>query len=98
MSSVATLSELEAGPKRVTVDGRRYLLVAVDDGVVAYRNVCPHQYGPAIEGRIDPEAGSVFCPWHGFEFDLETGEDPRYGKALPRAEVTVEDGEVFLAP
>lgn len=98
MSAVATLTELEDGPKRVTVDGRRFLLVAVDDGVVAYRNVCPHQYGPAIEGRIDVEAGSVFCPWHGFEFDLATGEDPRYGKSLPQAEVTVEDGEVHLTP
>lgn len=96
MKAVATLAELDAGPKRVTVGDRTLLLYRSDEGVRAYRNVCPHQYGPAIEGRLDAERGTVICPWHGYEFDLETGRDPCYEGSLPTAQVVVEDGAVFV--
>ena len=33
--------------------------------------ICPHEDGPLSEGWV--EAGAVVCPWHGFDFDLETG-------------------------
>lgn len=32
---------------------------------------CPHEDGPLAEGWL--EAGTVVCPWHGFNFDLATG-------------------------
>ena len=33
--------------------------------------VCPHEDGPLAEGWL--EGGSIVCPWHGFDFDLQTG-------------------------
>jgi nitrite reductase/ring-hydroxylating ferredoxin subunit len=33
---------------------------------------CPHEDGPLSEGWL--EAGAVVCPWHGFDFDLLTGQ------------------------
>lgn len=36
--------------------------------------VCPHEDGPLAEGWL--EAGTVVCPWHGFNFDLTTGACP----------------------
>jgi 3-phenylpropionate/trans-cinnamate dioxygenase ferredoxin subunit len=53
----------------------------------AVRNVCPHQGAPvcrgAIEGTWVASAPGEFvwgrdgeilrCPWHGWEFDLQTG-------------------------
>ena len=33
--------------------------------------VCPHEDGPLAEGWIEGDA--VVCPWHGFDFDLNTG-------------------------
>lgn len=33
---------------------------------------CPHEDGPLSEGWL--EAGAVVCPWHGFDFDLATGQ------------------------
>ena len=33
--------------------------------------VCPHEDGPLADGWL--EAGTVVCPWHGFDFDLTTG-------------------------
>jgi nitrite reductase (NADH) small subunit len=32
---------------------------------------CPHEDGPLAEGWIEGDA--VVCPWHGFDFELETG-------------------------
>jgi nitrite reductase/ring-hydroxylating ferredoxin subunit len=54
----------------------------------AYRNVCPHAGAPVCEGKIcgttapsgvgefilEREGEIVRCPWHGWEFDLLTGE------------------------
>ena len=54
----------------------------------AYRNVCPHAGAPVCVGRVGgttlPSAvgeyvwgrdGEILrCPWHGWEFDLLTGE------------------------
>ena len=34
--------------------------------------VCPHEDGPLADGWIEGDA--VVCPWHGFAFDLATGQ------------------------
>src|ERR1044072_5461887 len=34
--------------------------------------LCPHEDGPLADGWI--EGAAVVCPWHGFDFDLATGE------------------------
>ena len=36
--------------------------------------ICPHESGPLAEGWL--EGGAVVCPWHGFDFDLQTGRCP----------------------
>ena len=54
---------------------------------------CPHEDGPLSEGWL--EAGTVVCPWHGFDFDLATGRcnvDPDL--AVPVYPVRVTDGIV----
>jgi nitrite reductase/ring-hydroxylating ferredoxin subunit len=40
--------------------------------LVAYPALCPHQLGPLGEAEL--EAGVVTCPWHGYAFDVRTGE------------------------
>lgn len=32
---------------------------------------CPHRAGPLEKGQV--ESQTVTCPWHGSQFDLETG-------------------------
>ena len=77
-------------------------------------DTCPHQAAQLSLGSDErmwdsdtlgahhrSESRSVLlCPWHGFEFDLETGGDPcvpgRPDLKLKTYEVGVEDGEVVV--
>ena len=79
-------------------------------GLVAVRNRCPHSGARlclgTIEQRIEGEPGGryelvdrtvVVCPWHGWEFDAQTGvcpEDEAYRVAV--YPVRVEDGRVLV--
>jgi len=81
----------------------------------AYRNSCPHQEGPALEGVIagktecevfeggnrrefvSKERFNIVCPWHGVEYDLQSGicrADDRM--KLRKIEVITENGDVRL--
>jgi nitrite reductase/ring-hydroxylating ferredoxin subunit len=94
---VTTLDELRDGPQVVTVDDRKFPVCDVEGDVRAYRNVCPHQYGPVVEGRIDPENDEVICPWHGWTFRLSDGWNPLIEERLSRVDASVEEGRVYLA-
>lgn len=76
------------GEQRVfEIRGREIAVFKVDGSFFALRNRCPHQGGPLCDGRVfaglesdrpgryDVDDGKhlVACPWHGWEFDLETG-------------------------
>lgn len=37
------------------------------------------------------------CPWHGWEYDIESGESLSNGSRLPSHDVTVEDGDVVVS-
>jgi nitrite reductase/ring-hydroxylating ferredoxin subunit len=53
--------------------GRTIAIFNAGDGRVhATSPICPHEDGPLADGWV--EAGAVVCPWHGFDFDLATGE------------------------
>lgn len=71
---------------------------------------CPHKGAPlsrtgttpktdnpgGTRGKLDPETETVSCPWHGLEFDLETGDCPATNYRVQAFDVTVEDGDVLL--
>src|SRR5439155_411196 len=42
------------------------------DRFEAVSALCPHEAGPLADGWIEGDA--VVCPWHGFDFDLATGQ------------------------
>ncbi len=48
--------------------------------------------GAVLEERFAPEDVRLVCPWHGFEFDLETGVCP-VDKRYRLRPVPVEEGE-----
>ena len=45
---------------------------AVVQHICAYALTCPHTLGPLEDEPI--EAGQVICPWHGYRFDVHTGQ------------------------
>ncbi|HEX4518632.1 MAG TPA: Rieske 2Fe-2S domain-containing protein [Gaiellaceae bacterium] len=104
---VGTVDEIPPGSRKiVTVEGRSIGVFNVGGRFYAVRNTCPHQgaslclgelYG-ALESsspgeyRLDPSQVVVRCPWHGWEFELETGQswwDPQKTR-VRRYSVTVE--------
>lgn len=93
---VCSVDDLVEGDAVVEdVDGTQVAVIRHDDDVYALENVCPHQGGPLGEGRV--EDGCVFCPWHGWGFDVETGEHLQGLATANTLPVTVEDGEVYVS-
>ncbi len=99
--------ELPPGTRRIVeIAGRSIGIFNVDGTYYALRNSCPHQQAPlclgAIGGTTEPappgeyrwsaERKVIRCPWHGWEFDLATGQsvfDPHH-LAVRRYPVTIE--------
>ncbi|GKZ12391.1 MULTISPECIES: Rieske (2Fe-2S) protein [Haladaptatus] len=80
----------------VEFDGREIAVFRSGDEFYAVENKCPHQGGPLSDGKV--EETSVFCPWHGFEFDLTTGEHSHLGDLCVETYAAfVEDGTVYLS-
>ena len=64
--------------------------------LTAISNVCPHKMGPLAEGQIIN--GRVECPWHGYTFDLITGEcTSNKCPKLHRYDVSVDSASQILA-
>ena len=58
--------------KCVEVKGKEIALFKIDNKIYAIQHTCPHQGGPLAEGGIEGKV--VTCPWHGWQFDVTTGE------------------------
>lgn len=109
---VARASEIGPGEFRLVEVKRRSIgLFNVNGRFVAALNVCPHELAPVCRGRVGGttlpsppgeyrwgrEGEILACPWHGWEFDLLTGEalaDPRIRLRL--YPVSVEDDTVYV--
>ena len=76
------------GRKIVDVAGRSIGVFNIAGELHAIRNSCPHQQAPLCEGTVSGttlpgtvgefrygcEGRIIRCPWHGWEFDLTTGQ------------------------
>jgi nitrite reductase/ring-hydroxylating ferredoxin subunit len=86
---VATVSEIAPGQRKlVTVRGRQIAVFNLGGEFYGLFNRCPHQGGPMCEGLMTglieadqpgqyrySRAGEIIrCPWHGWEFDIRTGQ------------------------
>jgi 3-phenylpropionate/trans-cinnamate dioxygenase ferredoxin subunit len=81
-------AELPPGSRKVVTVGKREIVVLnVEDRLFAIYNRCPHQRAPLDAGplggtnlpspvgeyRFGKQGQILRCPWHHYEFDLETG-------------------------
>jgi 3-phenylpropionate/trans-cinnamate dioxygenase ferredoxin subunit len=95
--AVATEAEIPEGERRIVeVAGRSIGVFHHRGGWYALRNTCLHRGGPVCTGVLEGE--QLVCPWHGFRYDITTGEfvdDP--SAALESYPVSVRDGRVYVA-
>jgi nitrite reductase (NADH) small subunit len=93
---VGSLSAVESGEATLAdVDGVEVALFMCRGKVVATQGQCPHAEGPLHEGEVD---GVVLtCPWHGWTFNLETGECSEDDRLhLTRYPVRVEGDDILV--
>jgi 3-phenylpropionate/trans-cinnamate dioxygenase ferredoxin subunit len=109
---VCAVDELPPGKRKIIdLDGRSIGVFNIEGTYRAIRNICPHHGAPLCLGgpeKLMSASGPyeymltdewvLRCPWHGYEFHLETGRtvydpDDMRVRVYP---VTVEDGQVVL--
>lgn len=95
---VAALAELPEGGAIERVAGEQLVaLYRVEGQVWALDGVCPHQGGPLGCGELRGHV--VTCPWHGWQFDVRTGQhQTSAAMRQPTFDVRVEDGEIYVRP
>jgi nitrite reductase/ring-hydroxylating ferredoxin subunit len=106
---VARTDEIADGDHVVVdINGKSVGVFHLDGEFYGLLNRCPHRGGPMCEGmvvgyleadkpgevRFDPSRKLLECPWHGWEFDIRTGQsyfDPKRTRIRPYP-VAVETG------
>ena len=86
---IAPVTELPPGSRKlVTVKGRPIAVFNLGGEFFGLLNRCPHQGGDLCEGlvtavvtadrpgeyRMSRHGEIIRCPWHGWEFDIRTGQ------------------------
>lgn len=70
---IASVEECPPGSASELVASDRIIaLFNVDGEFHALEGICPHQGGPLGKGKL---AGCIVtCPWHGWQFDVQSGQ------------------------
>ncbi|WP_119066677.1 Rieske (2Fe-2S) protein [Rubrobacter indicoceani] len=109
---VCRLEEVpEGGMRPFKVGGRRIVVARVGGKLRAVANTCPHEAARMSDGKVERmwhgdrvgehyqrERCVIVCPWHNFEFDLDTGgsvSEPERMR-LKTYPVEVLNGEVLV--
>ena len=91
------VDDLKSPPLRQLVIGRTRIALSWADGEFgAISGACNHAGGPLGEGRLDGDY--ITCPWHNWKYHRVRGEgEPGYeDESVPRHEVKIEGGHVFV--
>jgi len=92
VAAVAWVVDVPPGTAKVViVAGRPVALFNVEGTFYATDNVCLHRGGPIGEGSL--EGTCVTCPWHGWEYDVRTGQNLGNPAAKLRTYSVVVDGD-----
>src|ERR1700753_3203448 len=86
---VGAVTDFPEGERRLVKVGRTTIGVFHEDGqFFAVKNLCPHRGAPmclgvlggpmkpsaAVADELEREGRVLRCPWHNWEFHIETGE------------------------
>jgi len=92
----AQVADVPSGTCRELVVAERIVaLFCVGGEFFALDGVCPHQGGPLGQGDLD--GCVVTCPWHGWQFDVRTGQHQVHPNLVqPRLAVRIDGGTVYV--
>ena len=76
------------------LNGTELALYNVDGQFHAIENFCPHKGAPLADGRLCGH--TIECDWHGWRFDVRTGEGLTNGIDIESYEVVIEDGLIKI--
>jgi nitrite reductase/ring-hydroxylating ferredoxin subunit len=108
---VAMTTEIPPGSRKIVeINGKSIGIFNVNGVFVAVLNVCPHESAPVCMGQVrgttEPSMpgqlswirdGEILaCPWHGWEFDLLTGQCLTDRRRLYCFDVNVVDGTIYV--
>jgi len=92
-------SELGEGQMMlVTMGGERVVIGRCAEGIAAFSDHCTHKGGSLADGAL--VGCTVQCPWHGSQFDINSGRvvaGPAQ-KKIDTFDVEVRSGEVYVVP
>ena len=93
---------LKAAAKEEIADGTGKIVPLCDKLIALFNvkgeffaldNTCPHRGASLAHGTLD--RGKVVCPWHGWEFDLRTG-NLAMSEGVAAYRVELKDKEIWV--
>lgn len=96
--NAADVDSLKSGACRtVELAGQRFALFHLEGAFYAIEDHCPHRGASLGAGWC--ENGQVYCPMHGWAFDIRTGAGvTRPDRPVKTFPVAVHDGRVWVKP
>ena len=93
---LVSVADLPTGKSaEVVAQGRIFAVYNVDGVFRVLDGICPHAGGPLGKGMLSGKI--VTCPWHGWQFDVESGQHCLNATLCqPTYEVEVSDGFVCI--
>jgi nitrite reductase/ring-hydroxylating ferredoxin subunit/multimeric flavodoxin WrbA len=98
---VCTVEELpNDSQKVVNIGNRKIALFHYNKKISAIANACLHKAGPLGLGVVSAKYDGMYvtCPWHGWEYNIETGSaPPGYLDQQALYKVKIENGFIFVS-
>lgn len=93
---VAGVNDLSPGHGKVVhTEGQDIALFNVDGTFHAIHNTCLHRGGPLGDGEL--EGTTVTCPWHGWQYDVTTGNKVKNPAVTVESfPVKIEGSDIFV--
>lgn len=97
---IGALADLDTSQAHVVeTDDGRFCVRMWQKKWIVHSAVCPHLLGPLEDSAIDA-SGVITCPWHGYRFDVSTGDnvEKKCRSLAPPPQLLELDGDLYLRP
>ena len=98
---VLSLKELpDNSQKIVSILNRKIAIFHFNGKISAIGNSCLHKAGPLGLGKVENKYDGLYvtCPWHGWEYNIETGSaPPGYPDQQAKYDVKIEGDDILVS-